>query len=48
MNLFERLQIYDLWTVKHEWKLLKVWDFIENILKNKSHILDLTKDMAFR
>jgi len=48
MNLFERLQIYDLWTVKHEWKLLKVWGFNENLLKNKSHFLVFTKEMAFR
>lgn len=48
MYLFERLQIYNLWAVKNEWKPLKVCVFNVNLLKNKSHILDLTKDMAFR
>jgi|GEM_PF-6024579 len=48
MYLFERLQIYNLWTVKYERKGLKVCVFDENLLKNKSHFLDLTKEMAFR
>ena len=48
MYLFERLQIYNLWMVKYERKGLKVCVFDENLLKNKSHFLDLTKEMAFR
>ena len=35
MYLFERLQIYDLWTVKYEWKWLKVWVFNANLLKKQ-------------
>lgn len=31
MYLFERLQIYDLWAVKHEWKWLKVCAFDKNL-----------------
>ncbi len=43
MYLFERLQIYNLWTVKNEWILVKVLDFGRNLLKTKAISLFLLR-----